>query len=479
MKPGECYRIPENTRRQIERSIADNSSLLVSAVQDLVRIRSVAREPESVSQESSGPAAALARALSIAEELGFSAANLDSRIGYAEYGSGDEYVAVLGHLDTVPEGDGWSYPPLGGAIHDGRIYGRGSLDDKGPVLAALFAMNALRESGAPLARKVRVIFGTDEETGSTDIGYYLSRNPPPVFGFTPDSDFPVVFAEKGILWLRLGKKIPPAVCDPRIISITGGTAPNMVPGSARAVLATDTPDAIFFALQEYVGKTGAALFAENTGAGLVIRSRGLSAHASRPDLGINAVMQLIGFLATLDGGNPELSAALRFFDRRIGTEQPEESFGLAMSDTESGNLTLNAGILEVTEDSFSITLDIRHPVTVSRDGICPRVGSTVRAGGFDAEVLKYDPPLYYSPESPLVASLHRVYREVTGDSAPPVAIGGGTYARKIPNVVAFGPYRPGTEPPIHAPDEYIAIDELLLLARIYAYAICTLANTSV
>lgn len=477
MNPGDCFQVPEDARRQIDRSIENTTGRLVAAVQDLVRIRSVAEKPDAVFPNGPGTGAALSRALSLARELGFPTRNLDNRIGYAEYGTGDEYVAVLGHLDTVPEGDGWSYPPLGGEIHEGRIYGRGSLDDKGPVLAALFALNALRDCGITPERKVRVIFGTDEETGSTDVLHYLASEHPPVLGFTPDSDFPVVFAEKGILWMRFAKKIVPGYSGIRIRSITGGTAPNMVPGSARAIIAADCPDDIFFALQAYVEETGVAVFAEAQDDGIIIRSRGLSAHASRPDQGTNAVMQLIGFLATLDDGISESFAALRFFNRVIGTENPEESSGLSVSDAESGSLTLNAGMIDVSEDLFRITLDIRHPVTISREDICSRIRAMIRPGGFDTEILKYDPPLYYPPASRLITCLHSVYCDVTGDSTPPLAIGGGTYARKIPNVVAFGPYRPGTVPPIHAPDEYIAVEDLVLLARMYAYAICTLANT--
>ncbi|KQC04260.1 MAG: hypothetical protein APR53_03495 [Methanoculleus sp. SDB] len=460
-----------------DRAVDRHAPELLAAVQELVRIKSVAGEPAPGAPFGPGPAEALAAALAIAERLGFSTVNLDHCVGYAESGAGDEYVAVLGHLDTVPEGKDWTYPPFAGEIHDKKIYGRGALDDKGPALAALFGLLAVRESGGALSKRVRVIFGTAEETGGPDIAHYLSREPPPASGFTPDANFPVVFAEKGLLWVELEKPLHPAGSSgAQLVSLSGGTAPNMVPESAAAVIRTDDPAAILNGCEEFPRSPGCTLDAGIEGDLVVIRSGGVSAHASTPEKGRNAIMQLLAFLATQDFGPPGAAGAIGFFARTIGTETDGASLGLALSDVPSGDLTLNAGTIDVSETAFRITLDIRHPVTVEKDAVLDTIEASLRGTGCSAAIRKYDAPLFYPTDSALIQTLTAVYREATGDETPPVAIGGGTYARKLPNTVAFGPYRPGTNPPIHRRDEYVGCDELVAMAKIYARAIIALAK---
>ncbi|MBN1195323.1 MAG: dipeptidase PepV [Methanomicrobiaceae archaeon] len=460
-----------------DRAVDRHAPELLAAVQELVRIRSVAGEPSPGAPFGTGPAEALRAALAIANRLGFPTVNLDNIVGYAESGAGDDYVAVLGHLDTVPEGEHWTYPPFGGEIHDKKIYGRGALDDKGPALAALFALKAVIESGVPLSKRVRVIFGTAEETGGTDIPSYTSRERPPVSGFTPDANFPVVFAEKGLLWIELEKPLNTVDSSgAALVSLSGGTAPNMVPEAAAAVIRTDDPGAILRASEEFPRSPGCSLDAAIEGDRVVIRSGGVSAHASTPEKGRNAIMQLLAFLATQEFGPSGAAGAIRFFARTIGTETNGASFGLALSDEPSGGLTLNAGTIDVTGTTFRITLDIRHPVTVEKDTVLDRIEASLRDTGFSATIRKYDAPLFYPTDSELIQILTAVYREATGDETPPVAIGGGTYARKLQNTVAFGPYRPGTNPPIHRRDEYVGCDELIAMAKIYARAIYALAK---
>jgi succinyl-diaminopimelate desuccinylase len=436
----------------------------------------VAGDPAPDAPFGPGPAEALRKALEIAAGLGFRTVNLDNYIGYAEYGAGDEYVAVLGHLDTVPEGENWSHAPFGGELTDDRIYGRGALDDKGPALAALFGLKAVAECGLSLSRKVRVIFGTNEETGSLDVRHYLSVENPPVTGFTPDADFPVVFAEKGILWITLVKTLAPSYSGPVLRRMSGGIAVNMVPDAALAELQTENAEDLVQKCVDFSRSTGYLLHARQEGDGVVIRSEGVSAHASTPEKGKNAIMQLLAFLATLDPGYSDAFDAIRFFDRCIGRETTGRSFGLGISDMRSGALTLNPGRIEVTDTLFRFTLDIRYPVTFHREAVMDRVKIAIRKSGFSVSIEKYDPPLYHPVDSPLIETLLEVYRSSGGDESPPVAIGGGTYARRLPHIVAFGPYRPGQELSIHSRDEFITRDELIADARIYAHAIYALAK---
>lgn len=466
----------QSHRDRINAVIDRDTDHLVSAVQELVRIRSVAGDPAPEAPFGRGPAEALHKALAISRNLGFRTGNLDNYIGYAEYGEGTEYVAVLGHLDTVPEGENWNYPPFGGELHDGKLYGRGALDDKGPIIAALFGLKAVVESGLLLSRKVRILFGTDEETGNLDVKHYLSREPPPATGFTPDADFPVVFAEKGIYWIVLEKETLPVKHGKRLLSLEGGTAPNVVPDTASTRLLHPDPDTLITQCEGFSRDTGYNLSAEEHDGTIAIRSEGLSAHASTPDEGKNAIMQLIAFLATLDPGTVDLSTTIRFFNQVIGMETSGRSFGLELSDVPSGPLTLNVGMIELKDDLFRLTIDIRHPVTIPGDMILEKIQARIQGSGISMKVLKYDLPLYYPSDSSLIQTLNEVYRDLERDDTPPVGIGGGTYARRLPNIVAFGPYRPGQRPPIHARDEFITRDELIADARIYAHAIYALAR---
>lgn len=171
---------------------------IIKSTQEICRIRSVESDGKEGMPFGEGVNEALEYALNLSKKLGFKTQNIDGYVGYAEYGEGEDYVAVLGHLDIVPEGDGWIYPPYEAQIHDGKIYARGAVDDKGPIIAALYGLYAIKELGLKLNKKVRIIYGTNEETGCSDMQYYLKKEKSPVLGFTPDSDFPLIFAEKGI-----------------------------------------------------------------------------------------------------------------------------------------------------------------------------------------------------------------------------------------------------------------------------------------
>ena len=173
---------------------------------------------------------ALKSTLALAEKLGFQVKNVDGYAGHAEFGEGDETMGILGHLDVVPEGSGWTYPPYEARVVDGKLYGRGASDNKGPLIGALYAMKAVMESGRKMKRKVRIIFGTDEESGWEDMEYYFKKEPMPDFGVSPDADYPIINVEKGIATFKLKKKFASDDCSAvKIKSISSGHRPNMVP----------------------------------------------------------------------------------------------------------------------------------------------------------------------------------------------------------------------------------------------------------
>lgn len=446
-----------------------------------VRIPSVEGKPEEGAPFGREVARALDHALTLAGRMGFRTANIDNMVGYAEYGQGEEMVAVLGHLDVVPAGDGWTYPPFGAETHDGCIYGRGVLDDKGPILAALFALKAVKESAVPLRRRVRIIFGGNEESGCRGVERYLKTEEIPVAGFTPDAEYPIIHAEKGMIGALFRGPFPQG--DPSrdlvLTSLRGGTAPNVVPGKARAVLAGPLA-----ALEEvrrvaacWRGPEGCRLGVTDDKTGeLVLEMNGLAAHASLPEQGVSAIMCLMDFLVELDLLPDEAARTLRFLKDKIGYEYDGTSLGIAMADVESGALTLCLGTVSFTDGELGFSIDIRYPVTKKEEEVKPRLVEVLGQGGFRLQHAHHKKPLYVPADSPLIESLQKVYLEETREEPRLLAIGGGTYAKEMPNIVAFGPEFPGQNYVIHQPDEHWAIDDIIRNAKIMASAIIELAR---
>ncbi|CAA7602184.1 Peptidase M20 [Acididesulfobacillus acetoxydans] len=458
---------------EINRRIDARRDELVQAVQELVRIKSVQDEPQAGMPFGPGVAKSLDKALDIAGQLGFETVNLDGYIGYAEYGTGDDYIAVLGHLDVVPEGDGWLHPPYGAEIHEGKIYGRGTMDDKAPILAALFGLKALKDLNLPLTKKVRVIFGTNEESGCKEMEYYSEREKEPVGGFTPDAEYPIIYAEKGITIFDVVKKLE---SGGSITYIRGGQRANVVPDYCEAGLAVKDVEWLLKAAQQFASETGCDLKAEKQGDTVVIKSRGVAAHGSLPQLGKNAIMQMFQFLGTLPFGSPELTEFISFFNRNVGFETDGHSFGVGLEDRESGKLSFNVGTISMREDEVRMSLNLRYPVTFKYDDMMTPFQARLAGTGIEIENMMHQPPLFFPEDHPLIKSLQKVYTEQTGREAKLLAIGGGTYAKEMPNIVAFGPILPGEPDLDHQANEYIKIEDLIQNAKIYAHAIYELAK---
>lgn len=456
------------------------SEEMLEEIRKSVRIPSVAGKPEEGAPFGRDVAQALQHALVLADRMGFRTVNLDNMVGFAEYGEGEEMVAVLGHLDVVPAGEGWTYPPFGAEIHDGRIYGRGILDDKGPILGALFALKAIKESAIDLKRRVRIIFGGNEESGCKGVERYLKSEEIPVAGFTPDAEYPIIHAEKGMVAALFRGAFPQG--DPArdlvLTSLRGGTAPNVVPGKARAVLTGPLAalEEVQRAVAAWKGRKNSSLKADVDTAGeVVLEMTGLSAHASLPEQGVNAVMCLVDFLLSLNLPDAT-SRPLRFLQERLGHETDGGSLGLTMEDKESGALTLCLGTMSFTDGELGFSVDIRFPVTKREEDVRPVLTAAMEEGGFLLQHSSYKKPLFVSPDSPLIRSLQKVYLEETRDDPRLLAIGGGTYAKEMPNIVAFGPEFPGQNYVIHQPDECWAIEDIIRNVKIMASAIIELAR---
>ena len=443
---------------------------LLACLQENLRIPSVQGPAEPGKPYGSAVRESLDHVLAAAEKLGFSTVNMDGQLGWCEYGEGEEMVAVLGHLDVVPAGDGWSFDPWGGEIRDGRIFGRGTMDDKGPSIAALFALAALRESGLPIRRRIRLIFGCNEESGSGDMKYYLAHGGEiPVMGFTPDGEYPVINGEKGIINVTYGRELD-QIGELKLLSIHGGTAPNVVPASASAKLACPRE------LAERIARLSAPKLRYTvTEQGLFVESEGVNAHGSTPELGENALGRLVLALDTLPLEG-QTAQAIHFLAQTLGMETDGASAGIALSDDVSGKLTLNWGTLDVENGKLLMKINYRYPVTKRCDDCAPILDEKFAAAGFTKEAQLHKEKLYVSEDSSLIRTLMKVYREQTGLEGKPKSIGGGTYAKSLPNIVAFGPIFPGDEIREHKPDEFLELSRLMQNAQIIAAAMYEMAK---
>jgi succinyl-diaminopimelate desuccinylase len=323
---------------------------------------------------------------------------------------------------------------------------------------------------------VRIIFGTNEETGSKDMQYYAKREKPPIAGFTPDAAFPVIHAEKGSCKFVLAKQLSHQVAPVCLRTLNAGERVNIVPDYAEATVTAAEPQKLLAACADFAARKNIALTASfGTDGALHLISRGKAAHASLPHTGVNAAMQLLAFLAECDMA-ADLTTYLQSIVKAVGLETDGSSLGVAYRDDDSGSLTLNAGLLRFIDGKISLTCDVRFPVTWSGEQLVQRLSLAADRFGFDLESTNFGKPLFFPKDHALIATLQQVFSESTGTAAEPIAIGGGTYAKHLPNTVAFGPQFPGQPDLCHQTDEYISLDDLVLCAKIYARAIYELAK---
>lgn len=377
--------------------------------------------------------------------FGFRTVNLDNQLGYAEIGEGEELFGILAHLDVVPVGSGWDHDPFSATVcDDGYIYGRGVVDDKGPAVASVYAMKDVLESGRKFTKRIRIIFGQTEEKGPwSDMDYYKEHEELPTMGITPDADFPALYGEKGIMHFTLSMPKDKA----GFISVSGGQASNMVADEAKGSVKCGNSVRDFY-------------------------EQGKASHGSSPQEGKNAISML---MAEVGDATDDCGMA-NFYNKYIAFDVHGERFGLDFLDEESGRLTLNVGKIEMTEDTVDLKMDIRYPVTFKSEEVISKLEAVAKAEGLTFILEEDKAPIYMDKNGPLITELVKVYRDITGLDDEARVIGGGTYARAMPNIVAFGPMIPGRECTEHQRNERILLDDYLLLRKVYGEAfkrICT------
>jgi len=403
--------------------------------------------------------------LDAGRQFGFKACDLDGYAGYIEFGEGDKEIAILCHLDVVPAGEGWAFDPFAPFIEKGKLYARGTNDDKGPAMACLFAMKSLKDRGYTPPCRIRLILGLDEESGSQCMDHYKVSQALPDFGFTPDAKFPVIFAEKGILHVTVQGRFKspfPTSGSIVLLSANGGERANMIP-AACTLAWIENPEN-----QLLSGIDSAKIKMETI--------QGIPGHASMPECGENAISKAMARIGFLLRSHQSSHPFVDFYNHSVGMPTDGSLLGISFQDVDSGSLTCNTGLLDLTADSVSMTLDIRYPVTANVEHLVAQIRSKCREAGLEIAMVQDTPPLFTDKDSELVQALSEVYRNATHKESRPIAIGGGTYARSMPNVVAFGPNFTKEDDVAHQAGEYIKLEDLFLCEEIYQKAIVALAG---
>ena len=473
--------------------IYENKDNLIQSVCDLIKIPSVSDE-NSGSEYPFGKSCndALDYILNLAQNLGFRTKNLDGYCGYIEFGEGEELVGIIGHLDVVPAKfeDGWTNDPFIPTIRENKIYGRGAIDDKGPVIASLYAMKAIMDK-AKISKRVRLIIGLNEERNWKCINYYKNNEEHPSIGFSPDADFPGIFAEKGIISIKVSKNIE--LNNFEILDIDcNQNAINVVPKKCSITLKKKkinlNPNKL---PMDFKFENSDLIEIENIDSNTVkITANGISAHAAHPHLGKNAITILIRYLIdNLGNYEPSLEYFQRLF--HLGFFEIESPEFLSRKEIEyctefeddsciqdeSGSLTSNIGKISHENNMISLSLNLRVPVHTSLDKILFKYKQLIRFyEDIIVEEISRQEPLCSEKDSYLVKNLVNIFNEETGLNAKPIAIGGGTYARAFPNFISYGANMPGDVDLCHQVDEFIDIDKMLTASCIYAKAIHFLAN---
>ncbi|MGE7597894.1 dipeptidase PepV [Lysinibacillus fusiformis] len=453
---------------------------LVQELQELVQINSILDEDTRTTEIpfGNGPLQALEWLLAKGQKEGLLTKNVDNYAGHIEMGAGEELLGILCHVDVVPIGDeaDWTYPPFSGTVVDGKLYARGAIDDKGPTVAAWMAMKLVKDAGIQLDKRVRMIVGTDEETGFRCVDHYFKQEEMPSIGFAPDADFPLINAEKGIAELVFSQNKVGDATKEQLLLFNAGKRPNMVPDLAKATVqhASAQFEQNF---QTFLSKNqldGSLLMEDSR---YIITIKGKAAHAMEPEKGVNAAVNLAAFLQqelTTESSKQFVDFIADVFYQDHYGHQLELQFEDAMS----GHTTLNPGIVSYdVSKGGSLVISMRYSVSYPFDEKITEAQRLVVKRGFSLDIQDDSKPHYVSEDDPFIQTLASIYRRQSGDTETPLlSTGGGTYARVLKKGVAFGMLFPGEQDVAHRADEFVVVENLVKAAAIYAEAIVELAG---
>jgi succinyl-diaminopimelate desuccinylase len=445
----------------LKKYLDEKKNDIIRDVCELVKIGSVSDDPLKVND-------ALEYVLSLARSFGFKAsAVLGGQAGVVEIGAGDETLGILSHVDVVGPGDmaQWHSKPFEPVVRDGKIFGRGTLDDKGPLIVCLYAMKAVCELGLPLTKKVQLILGTQEEVEWTDMKAYVEEFPLPDYGFTPDGEFPVCNIEKGAMDIALSFPIDPPdripVDGKYLTGLDAGTASNVVPGVCTAEI------------EEYLdGRTKRT----------ALKVQGKAVHSCQPEKGDNAIFKMAELLGTMELSKNRIYTLLKMINEKLSDIYGKELGLYSSSEYYRGEFVhrnvFSPTMFKIEDGAAKININVRFPYGADENGILKAFQEIAEDHGGDSRLEEYLPAVYVSKDKPFVTAFADAYDEVSGRKNEFVLAYGGSYAKAMPNIVSWGPVFPDDEDTCHEENEYISIESLMDNAKIFAAAIAKIVLSS-
>lgn len=465
-------------KEKLDAYIDSHKDEIIEDVKKLVRINSQRTEALPGKPYGEGPAKVLEESEKLMKDYGFSTRNYENHVVTGDFNDKEKQLDILAHMDVVPVTKDWTVTqPFEPIVIDNRIYGRGTADDKGPAMAALHAMKAIKALGIELDYNVRLILGSDEECGSSDLLHYYGIEKEAPMSFTPDADFPVINIEKG----HFSKKFEASYADsgavPKILRIEGGDKVNVVPANAIAILSGMDEAVLAAAAKKVQEETKVVFTITKSLEELKIAAKGVAGHASTPEVGNNALTALLKLLAELPiapcEGFERVKAISALFPHN---DFDGEGMGIAMEDEISGKLTINLGVFKYGTESLSGQFDSRVPICGTKENVSAVAKQRMQAAGLVMEDSPMVPPHHVPGDSVFVQTLLETYESYTGVKGKPLAIGGGTYVHALERGVAFGCMEPGVDNHMHGDDEFMLIDMLIKSTKMFADVIVKLCK---
>lgn len=468
-------------KNMIREYLKANENNIISDVIDLVRINSIRTEPWEGEPYGKEIARALHLALYKAERMGFRVNNYNNYVGTVDLNEGESCLDILAHLDVVPAQESWTVTaPFEPVVIDNVLYGRGVSDDKGPAIAALYAMKAIKDLEIPLFKNVRLILGTDEECGGSDLSYYYGIEKEAPMTFTPDAAFPLINGEKGIMQGEISCGFDNNMVSSGIIWIHGGKVINAVPEYAEAKIAGVSSEVILQAIKSVANQTQIKFNLKADGNSSIIEASGKSAHAAGPEEGNNALTGLLALLCKLpfpiSPGQQRIEALHTIFPHN---DWKGEAAGISMQDSFSGELTISLTILDYEQGHLKASFDSRTPLCATAANTKDVISDRVKELGLVMEKINLCPPHYVSSDSDFVKTLLTCYEEVTGKNGQCICCKGATYVHNLQNGVAYGCIKEGLDTHMHGADEFMPVEDIIAGAEIYALSIIKLCGKDV
>ena len=450
---------------------------MIEDLKTLVRINSIRGEAKEGMPYGEGPAAVIAAMQKLMESYGLSVTNYENYCVTGDLdGAGEKALDILAHLDVVPVSEDWTVTkPFEPLVVGDRIYGRGTCDDKGPGVAALYAVRAVKELGFPLKRGVRLVYGSDEECGSSDLEYYYSKEKEAEYTFSPDADFPLINIEKARLSKTFCVESAQEEALPALVCFEAGSKANVVPGKAEAVFAGLKEEDLKKAVKQLEEETGVTVSCTADGALYRVEVKGASGHAASPEAGNNALTALLRLTALLPLAESDVTEKMHV----LAALFPHGDWGgkalkVDMSDEESGDLTLSLDVLNYKDGKIEGIFDCRAPLIATDENLTLVLRKTFAEAGFSMEEGGMNPAHAVSADSFFVRTLLDCYELYSGQKGKTLAIGGGTYVHELERGVAFGCAEEGVDTHMHGDDEYMKLSVMVMSAKIFADAILRL-----